>query len=107
MLYEVITYSRTRWVKVDPGLQPIVRLNYTPKELCPGEEVYFWDESWWDEQTLNVYNLIYGDGNQQNHITELSDHPLRVLAYHRYSNVGMYPFSFSATNLCGNSISLV
>ncbi len=90
-------------VEVNSSIKPNVQLMAVPMEICPGEEVYFFNEGDGKENNY-TFDVDFGDGNSANNITEITDMNLHTLANHSYQNAGFYEYSFSATNLCGNTV---
>jgi PKD repeat protein len=96
------TFTSTKMVHVDNTLEPNVRLGVVPTSICPGEDVYFFDDMIQDEPKY-TYSIDFGQGDKLTGINSISDGELFTLAKHKYSSAGEFNFQFSATNACGNS----
>lgn len=97
--------SQTLTVIADNNMKPVQEMQFAPAEICPGEKVYFFDNSWWTdfEAYKNTYSIDFGDGSSQADITEPTNETLGTLTEHIYTNVGTYEFTFTAENMCGNT----
>ncbi|MFC2152571.1 PKD domain-containing protein [Bacteroidota bacterium] len=103
--------SATKVVIVDPALMPNANLMAIPKELCPGEEVFFFDDGGQnttdDSEFLVSYSIDYGDGSPvETNITAFGDTSMQILRRHVYATVGTYYYTFTATNACGNVLTV-
>jgi len=94
---------RSKTVIVNPNLMPGSQLSIAPAELCPGENVYFFDDRRKDDESNIIYRINFGDGNFSGEITEPVDDKLEVLAIHNYPDIGTYNYMFTATNTCMNT----
>lgn len=102
--------SASRYINVDTMLMPVTELNIAPYDICPDEEVYFWDDGNHDNYNTDYiqklsYNFTFGDGATLNNITKPTVEFPPVLVAHAYTT-GSYDFIFTATNNCGNSDTL-
>ncbi|NJK93806.1 MAG: PKD domain-containing protein [Bacteroidales bacterium] len=93
-------------IKVDPGLKPMSFLRSVPQNICPGEQVYFFDNENDPERSRNKYSIFFGDGSQLLNLTKNTDTTMQTLATHVYSDAGTYNYKFKVTNICGNSDSI-
>lgn len=98
--------EQTVTIDVSPGITPQAVLRATPDAICPGEEVYFWDDDHEGDKRNYVYHIDFGDGNASGPITEPTDGMIEVLAKHVYPNEGIYDVVFDVTNSCGNTQTL-
>jgi len=96
--------SYSKYVKVDNGIIPNVQLMSNPTVICPGEEIYFWDDNY-NPLRNYTYSIIFGDGNSVNNIKEITDPYLETIASHSYNSGGSYTYSFFASNACGKTVS--
>ncbi len=89
-------------VHADPGIFPDADLGHTPDTICPGEDVYFYDNIFNPDAGIH-YNIYFGDGDSLMNITDITSR-LQVLDAHTYDSLGEYPFIFEAVNTCGNVV---
>jgi PKD repeat protein len=75
-------------------------LGVVPDTICPGDQVYFYDNmfSYHGNTSKYKYDIIFGDGNSVTNITELDT--FDVLARHAYNSGGSYNYTFIAKNEC-------
>jgi len=94
------------WVWVDDSQIPDVNLQVVPELICPGEDVFFWDEGNYDLARF-TYDIWFGDGDSLILLTSYTDPVLETLASHPYTGVANDSFNyvFNATNQCGNTFS--
>ncbi|MDY0083843.1 MAG: PKD domain-containing protein, partial [Ignavibacteriaceae bacterium] len=92
----------SKWVFVDEMIYPEATLSFAPKVICPGEYVYFFDDQAdYDKNNLTYY-VDFGDGTNSGPITQPVDELTKSLAVHSYATEGVYHFTMTATNKCGN-----
>lgn len=96
----------TRIVKIDRTIRPLVNLKAIPRQLCPGEKVFYFDDGNHSDNPVNKYFIDFGDGTSLNNITKSTDTTFQTLATHPYPNTGSYNFKFVASNTCGNKDSI-
>lgn len=101
------TSSASRLIKVTSILKPLVRLKAIPRDICPGERVFFFDNMGKSDILPYLYNIDFGDGIKLNNIDKQTDTIYETLATHVYTNASVYTFKFIAVNACGNKDSLV
>ena len=97
-----------KYVIVDDQMAPIsANLTATPLAICPGEEVYFYNDGDggdnWNQDYIQklIYEIDFGDGETMSGITgQTVDFP-PVLAAHNYATVDTFHFIFTAQNTCG------
>lgn len=97
-----------KYVRVDNQMAPIsTNLTATPLSICPGEEVYFYNDGdggddWNKDYIQNlIYEVDFGDGETMSNITgQTVDFP-PVLAAHSYATEDTFHFIFTAQNTCG------
>ncbi len=99
-------YSSTRTIVVDSSIKPKASLSASPRYICPGEMVYFWDEDFEQTKNYNTYDILFGDGNQSLDIAELENTDFYTLDRHIYADVGDYEFQFVVENVCNNTDTL-
>jgi len=111
--YEILLTARnncnsestmSKWVFVDSTMYPEASLNFAPKVICPGEYVYFFDDQADYKKDGLSYYVDFGDGQNSGIVTKPVDELTRSLAVHQYATEGVYHFTMTATNKCGNSI---
>jgi len=93
-----------KYVRVDSGLPPLAQLQIVPDSICPGEQVFFFDDAWDFRDNHNYYTIWFGDGDSVVYFDGYMDSLLQVQFVHSYNTVGTYSTYFEATNLCGNSV---
>ena len=94
------------WVNIDMSTQPTSVLGILPDSICPGELVYFIDyNSDLNEYIDNNHNyyMDFGDGQVLSNPNQFTD-PLLPIFYHEYENLGVYNYTFSVENMCGNTV---
>lgn len=96
-----------KYVKVTKGIKPVSMLKAVPQDICPGEQVFFFDNQNDPEKSRNRYSLYFGDGTSKLDITKNTDTVMQTLATHVYNNAGTYNYKFKVTNVCGNSDSIL
>jgi len=96
--------SAIKYVLVDAGNTPSPNLKAVPTTICAGDKVYFLDDNF-DTRLEYTYSLNFGDGNSVNNLKSLSDLKIKTLVSHAYLSGGPYNYTFTATNVCGNSVS--
>ncbi|MBN8703017.1 MAG: PKD domain-containing protein [Bacteroidetes bacterium] len=89
-----------KWVKVVNNMKPMVNLQAVPPSICPGENVYFFDNQNGDKIKYS-YSVWFGDGDSLVNINSYADSSIQVFAKHTYADTGLYMFTFKATNSCG------
>ena len=99
------TGSSVKYVLVDPLRKPEANLQAVPMDICPGEEVYFFDDNYEDNHNYS-YSVWFGDGTSATNITAPTDSNLQTIANHQYDIGGTYNFVFRVTNKCNNTDSL-
>lgn len=102
--------SALKYVYVDTLMMPVTQLNAAPYDICPGEEVFFWDDGNHDDWNTDyiqnlIYNFEFGDGESTNNIIDETVEFPPVLVKHQYA-AGTFDFIFTATNSCGNTDTL-
>lgn len=97
----------TKYVWVDSTLMPQDQLSILPNSICPGENVYFFVENDGSNSQPNYYNIWFGDGDSATYLPA-SDTSLNppITAIHNYSDTGIYIYTFTSTNSCGNTLSV-
>lgn len=96
-----------KYVQVDDQMPPMFTvLSSAPQEICPGEEVYFWDEgkndSWSTDYIQKlIYEIDFGDGQNISGITTPTVQFPPVLAKHQYTVADTFHYIFTARNTCG------
>jgi PKD repeat protein len=93
--------TEQRIIFVDNAIMPVAKVNVVPTGVCPGEQVYFYDDNF-DSSKKYVYNFNFGDGASVSGITN-QEGELYTLASHVYS-AGVYNYTVQISNQCGNSI---
>lgn len=98
---------KMRWVVVDSTMMPNTRLQVFPKEICPNEKVYFYDELYHsDKPSANIYSIAFGDGQSVTGLRTNTNIDLGTLTEHLYGTGPEYAIVFSAVNSCGRSVVL-
>lgn len=92
-----------KWIIVTDTLSPNSSLQVLPRSICPGEQVYFYDDSRAED---NLYSIWFGDGFYIQDVGPENDTIVPVTARHQYYNQGKYPFTFTSTNKCGKEQTL-
>ena len=92
----------SRYVLVDDAIAPDASFMVIPQTICPDETVYFFDDDFDPRKNIR-YHIDFGDGQQMNDITAITDYELETLASHQYADGGPYTFVFTAENSCGNT----
>ena len=96
-----------KYMNVDAGIQPDLSLQNFPETICPNEKVFFWaEENNHDNNNNNeviTYSIWFGDGTSILNFTESQGSELGTLAEHVYAVPGIYNYTFTATNSCGNT----
>ncbi len=93
-----------KWIFVTDTLTPIADLQILPPIICPGEYVYFYDE---ERNDNHLYSIWFGDGFYVENVGPENDSIVPVTARHQYFNLGAYEYTFSVSNTCGNSHTIV
>jgi PKD repeat protein len=81
------TTNLSKYVKVVNSLTPASNPGVTPLEICPGEQVFFYDDEFNPENDY-TYSIEFGDGNTLEGIKDISNTELRTLAQHQYTETG-------------------
>lgn len=92
------------WVDVQDSALPVASLFSLPDTVCPGEYVFFFNNSNPNLEKGYVYNVWYGDGDSSVNITTFAMPEIQVLALHNYDTAGVYHSVFTVTNLCGQTL---
>lgn len=94
-----------KWVLANPNANPISHISALPNIICPGEKVYFFDDGNRMIGSGYNYSIWFGDGDSLINLSAYSDTNLQVV-FHQYTNPGLYHYTFTVTNTCGNSNSI-
>ena len=93
----------SRYVDVNPAVEPVASLGIVPQVICPDETVYFYDDGF-NPQNNYIYSIDFGDGTSVSDLRLPNDPELQTLAQHSYPAGGPYDFVFTVKNICGNSL---
>ena len=92
-------------VNVDPSLIPMTEMMHIPATVCPGDEVFFFDDAndGDRDRPQYTYSIDFGDGTPEvTGIQDYEDMKIHTIASHVYS-AGTYNYTFVAENECGNT----
>ena len=92
-----------KYVNINPQIEPVTDLEVMPLEICPNEEVYFFDQGYFNDENIQnlTYDIDFGDGTSITGITEPTNISLPAMAAHRYTTQDTFNFIFVAQNRCG------
>ncbi len=90
-------------ILVNDTLTPQSFMSVVPQSICPGEEVFIYDENF-SQGNAYTYFFDYGDGNISEPINQLTETEPKVLATHKYFTEGEYVITSTITNICGNTL---
>ncbi len=94
-------------VIVSNQIKPIVNLKAIPKDFCPSEKAFFFEDGSNSDNPRYTYFINFGDGTQADNIKGNTDTLFKTLATHLYPTAGIYNYKFKAVNTCGNADSIM
>jgi len=97
--------SVKKWIFIDPMAMPLAELQTVQDTICPGEMFFFIDNISEADDNTYSYSIWYGDGNFDTNMTNYPNPDMPVFFY-EYSTEGIYDYTFTVTNLCGNTLTL-
>ncbi|MFH2095418.1 MAG: PKD domain-containing protein, partial [Bacteroidota bacterium] len=110
-LFEVTCYAMNNcngvdsaklWVNIDITTLPISSPMTLPDTICPGEQVFFFDEISDIKRNDYHYFIWFGDGDSLMNMTSTPD--TLPFFHHKYLIPGSYDYIFQVYNACGNYV---